>query len=177
MKACSIALISLVLILAGCATSRSSDTSGRIRQRHAENVMTLQLVQDERTSDLILSLKNLSSRPITNAFPKTNFEGSIWVPQEGLVPLQTYPSNYFTLLIKAFWVNPEVTLPSGGSLTYRIPLESLVCPSSSRKPEGTRPVLAYAVMDGVQAVSNVIPLNGQEQIPWNATFGQLTGSK
>jgi hypothetical protein len=177
MKTCSIALLSLVLVLTGCAASRSGDTSGRIRQRYSEHVLSLQLVQDERTSDLVLSLKNLSPSPITNFFPASDFEGSVWVLQEGLVPLQTYPSNYFTLLIKAFWVNPEMTLPPGGRLTYRIPLESLVCPSSSRKPEGARPVLAYAVMDGVQAVSNVIPLNGQEQIPWNATFGQLTGSK
>jgi hypothetical protein len=67
-------------------------------------------------------------------------------------------------------------LPPGTAITYRIPLESLVCPLSQRKPDGIRPVLAYAFMDGIKAVSNVIPLKGQEKIVWQPTLSRLTGA-
>jgi hypothetical protein len=64
------------------------------------------------------------------------------------------------------WVNPEVAIQPEGSLNHRVPLESLVCPFSTRQPDGNHPVLIYAFLDEVKAVSNVIVLKHPERIPW-----------
>jgi hypothetical protein len=172
------ALLLLALILSGCATSEQvTGTWGRARHRYPERDLVLNLAQDEATAALVITLRNTSSHPITNYFPQTVFEGSVWVLQEGAVPLQTYPTNYFNLMMRACWGNPEVALPAGASLSYQIPLESLICPFSSRQPDGTRPVLAYASMDGFEAASNVIPLKSPERIPWLANAGQRGGAR
>ena len=167
MKTLSVVLFSLVVVGAGCVASRQVAGSwGRAQHGYPEDVLGLRLAQDVSSWDLILTLTNQSSYPITNFFSQTVFEGSIWVLQEGTVPLRTFPSNYFALCTKAFWGNPETAIPACGSLTYRVPLDSLICPFSSRGPDGTRPVTAYAFMDGLEAVSNLIPLKHQESIQW-----------
>jgi hypothetical protein len=175
MKTLSAVLLSLAVVAAGCVTSRqATGTWGRAQRGYPEDVLGLRLVQDVESGDLVLTLTNLASHPITNFFPQNVFEGSIWVLQEGTVPLKTYPSNYFALCTKAFWGNPETAIPAKGCLTYRVSLDSLICPFSSRAPEGTRSVTAYAYMDGLEAVSNVIPLRHQENIQWRTRRMQPT---
>jgi hypothetical protein len=167
LKLVSTVLFLLALVSAGCVSpARTIETSGRAKSRYPEGYLSLILAQDDQSDDLLLTLKNTSSHPITNYFPQKVFEGSVWVLQEGAVPLKTYPSNYFNLLLTSFWVNPELVIPPEGTLTYKIPLESLVCPFSMRQPGGTHPVLAYAFMDNFEVVSNIILLKHPERIQW-----------
>jgi hypothetical protein len=167
MKSFYAVLLSLVIVAAGCATRQyASQTYGRAKIGYPETTLSLRLHQDPESDDLILTLTNRTSQPLTNFFPQIIFEGSIWVLQEGKVPLKTYPSNYFRLMMHAFWCNPETVIPPAGCLSYRIALDSLVCPLSERTPDVTQPVTAFAFMDGLDAISNVIPLRHQERIQW-----------
>lgn len=167
MKLVHITFLLFALVATGCvAVVREGERSGRANRGYREQDLALILTQDVQTADLLLTVKNTSPTPITNFFPETRFEGTIWVLQEGAVPLQTYPSNYFVLLIRALWTNPELVLPSGGTKTYRVPLETLGDPFSTQVPDVTRPVLAYGFLDGFKVVSNVIQLRHPERIHW-----------
>jgi hypothetical protein len=167
MKFIGAVFLLLALVTTGCVTSEQPGESfGLMNHPYLEQELTLTLTQDEQSSDLLLTLKNVSSHPVTNYFAQTRFEGSLWVLQEGAVPLKTYPTNYFDLVIHALFVNPEVVIPQDSSLDYRIPLASLVCPFSTRQPDENHPVLIYAFMDKAEAVSNVILLKHPERIPW-----------
>jgi hypothetical protein len=167
LKIVSTVLFSLALVSAGCVSpARTTAASGRAWNPYPEGYLSLILTQDDQSADLLLTLKNTSSHPITNYFPPTFFQGSVWVLQEGAVPLKTYPSNYLNLLLTSFWVNPKLVIPPEGTSTYKIPLESLVCPFSTRQPGGTHPVLAYGFMDDFELGSNIILLRHPERIQW-----------
>src|SRR5262245_29410685 len=128
MKIFRAALLTLALVTTGCVTSQEgTDTWGPAQHRYPEEVLGLRLGQDVQSADLLLTLTNLTSYPITNFFPRTVFEGSVWILEEGTVPLQTYASKYFALLTTTLWVNPLTVLPPEGCLNYRIPLETLIC--------------------------------------------------
>jgi hypothetical protein len=165
LKLVSTVLFMLPLVSAGCVSpAGTTETPGRAWSRYPEGYLSLILLQDDQSDDLLLTLKNTSSHSITNHFPQEVFEGSVWVLQEGAVPLKTYPSNYLNLLLTSFWVNPKLVIPPEGTLTYKIPLESLDCPFWTRQPGGTHPVLAYAFMDNFEVVSNIILLKHPERI-------------
>lgn len=169
MRLAHITFLLLALAATGCVTEvRHGPREGRASRVYSGHLALL-LTQDVQTADLVFTVKNTSAKPITNFFPETRFEGTVWMLQEGALPVQTYPSNYFVLLIRALWTNPELVLPPGGTKTYRVPLETLGCdPSSSRVPDFNRPVLAYGFMDGFETVSNVIQLRHPERIHWES---------
>ena len=164
-----ITFLSFALAATGCVTVvKEGERSGRANRGYREQDLALILTQDAETADLLLTVKNTSPQPITNFFPQARFEGKILVLQEGAVPLQTYPSNYPYIMVRATPIHPEMVLPPNGTKTYRVPLESLVRPFSARVPDFTRPVLAYGFMDGFEAVSNTIQLRHPERIHWGS---------
>jgi hypothetical protein len=164
-KIVSAVLFSLALVSAGCVSpARTTDTWGRARDPYPEGYLSLFLTQDEPSADLLLTLKNTSSRPITNYFPQKVFEGSVWLLQEGALPLKTYPSNYNYLLLTTFWANRQLVMPPEGTLTYKIPLESLVGPLSTRKARAPQAMLAYAFMDNFGVASNLILVKHPDRI-------------
>lgn len=167
MKLLHIMLLLFALAATSCVTVvKEGERSGRANRGYREQDLALILTQDVQTAELVFTVKNTSPTPITNYFPATRFEGTVWFLQEGAVPLQTYPSNYLYIMIRGTPIHPEMVLPPNGTKTYRVPLETLVCPFSNRQPDGTRPVLAYGFMDGFKAVSNTIRLQHPDRIHW-----------
>lgn len=168
MKPIHLAFLLFALAATGCVTEvREGPRTGRANRVYSGD-LALILTQDVQTADLVFTVKNTSPKAITNFFPETRFEGTVWILQEGTGPVQAYPSNYFVLLIRALWTNPELVLPSGGTKTYRVPLETLGDPFSTQVPDVTRPVLAYGFLDGFKVVSNVIQLRHPERIHWES---------
>jgi len=167
MKLIAIVTLCLACLATGCAT-RNQPAANQWPTPHpyVEADLTLSLAQDHESSDLALTLENTSSAPITNRFPETLFEGTVWVLQEGAVPLKTYPSNYFCLLMHALWTNPLMVISPGESVTYTIPLQLLISPLSKRQPAPTQPAYAYAVLDKFDVFSNMIRLEKPESIQW-----------
>ena len=160
-------LACLALAAAGCVTTiERGERWGRATHGYREQDLALILTQDVQTAELVFTVKNTSPSPITNFFPETVFTGTVWVLQEGAVPLQTYPSNYFRVIIRGSPIYPEAVLPPEGTKTYRVPLETLGCPFSTRKPDMSRSVLAYGFLDDFKAVSNTIQLQHPERIQW-----------
>lgn len=169
MKLLHITFLLFALAATGCVTTMEHGESfGRATAVYREQDMALILTQDAQTADLLLTVKNTSPQPITNFFPETAFTGTVWVLQEGAAPLQTYPSNYFRVIMHGSPVYPETVLPSGGTKTYRLPLASLGCPFSTRQPDLSRPVLAYGFMDDFKILSNTIRLQHLERIIWGS---------
>ena len=164
-----ITFLLMALAATGCVTEvREGPREGRANRVYSGD-LALVLTQDVQTADLVFTVKNTSPKAITNFFPDTRFEGTVWILQEGTVPVQAYPSNYFILLIRALWCNPELVLPPGGIKTYRVPVETLGGdPSSTRVPDFTRPVLAYGFLDGFKIVSNTIQLRHPERVHWES---------
>jgi len=167
MKLLHITFLWLALAATGCVTTMEhGERFGRATGGYREQDLALILIQDVQTADLLLTVKNIRPQPNTNFFPETVFTGSVWVVQEGAAPLQTYPSNYFRVIMHGSPIYPEMVLPSGGSKTYRVPLASLGCPFSTRQPDSSRPVLAYGFMDDFKILSNTIRLQYPERIHW-----------
>lgn len=167
MKLVHITLLLFALATTGCVTTMEhGEGFGRATGGYREQDLALLLTQDTETADLLLTVKNTRPSPITNFFPETVFTGSVWVVQKGAAPLQTYPSNYFRVIIRGNPIYPEMVLPPEGTKTYRVPLASLGCPFSTRQPDWSRPVLAYGFMDDFKILSNTIRLQYPERIHW-----------
>ena len=166
MKFFAIACFCMVFLAVGCTTRRSDSTvQSSMPHRYFEDEMALSLTQDAHSFDLVLSLKNASTHPITNFFNNTLFEGSIWIFQEGAVPLQAFSTNFFYLATHATWSNPLTVIAPGESLTYRVPMDSLVTPfSNRRRSDPGQPVFAYADLEEFKILSDTIRLEKVERI-------------
>jgi hypothetical protein len=169
MRLAHVTFLLFALAATGCVTTMEhGERFGRATGGYREQDLALILTQDAETADLLLTVKNTSAKPITNFFPETVFTGSVWVVQEGAAPLQTYPSNYFRVIMHGNPIYPEMVLPPEGIKTYRVPLASLGCPFSTRKPDSPRPVLAYGFMDDFKILSNTIRLQHPDRIHWGS---------
>lgn len=168
MKLIRLSFLLLALAATGCVTEvRQGPREGRASRVYRGD-LALILTQDVQTADLVFTVKNTSPKAITNFFPETRFEGTVWMIQEGAVPVQAYPSNYFVLLIRALWTNPELVLPPDGTKTYRVPLETLGGPFATQLPDFSRPMLAYGFLNGFETVSNTIQLRHPERVRWES---------
>ena len=155
-----------LLGLAACQSSPAPRAASE-RRAYSEKELTLQVSQSGPSADLIVVLKNVSPLPITDGFPETMFEGVFTIFQDGIKPIELYPADYANLVIRGFPGYFPLEIPAGGSLTYRVPLRSLIPWFASHYPDNKKPILLSAYSEDFKIATPVITLQHPEGIDWN----------
>lgn len=156
----------ILAIATGCVSSnRSSRLLHAGPPTDGVTDLAVRLEQDMASGDLVISVRNPTSKRIVTPISDTVFEGTIWLIQKGSEPLQALSGDYFELLVKGLRASQWMPLDAGKEITYPIPMKSLVSPYGSRSLSADETVFVFVCIGRLESnCSNVIALENSGEI-------------